>query len=281
MAMYKPSDLHGFLTELGRSPKKSLSQNFLIDGNIIRKIVKIADVKPGDRVLEIGPGPGSLTEALLEAGASVIAVEKDDVLAKALERFKGSDRQLEIFCEDVIDFLQEDKLKQLLKPGEKVKVVANLPYHLTTPIVERLILNSEQCESVTVMVQEEVARRFTAKPKTKEFGSFTLFLEFYTYPHYVFSVSRKCFFPAPKVDSAVVRLDLKPATHVSDVDGFFNLTRTAFGQRRKMLRGTLKEIATPERVMLALEEIGCNAQARPEELSLQDFIRLFESLKKR
>jgi len=278
MAMYKPSDLHGFLTGIGRAPKKSLSQNFLIDGNIIRKIVKSAAIEPGDTVLEIGPGPGSLTEALLDAGASVIAVERDDVLAKALERFKSPGQKLEIFCEDIMAFLQEDKLKTLLKPGEKLKVVANLPYHLTTPIIEKLVLNPEQCSSITVMVQEEVARRFTARPKSKEYGSFTLFLEFYSIPHYAFSVSRKCFFPAPKVDSAVVRLDLKPPEKVTDVEAFFNLTRTAFGHRRKMLRGSLKELAAPEKVTQALEQIGCNVLARPEELTLQEFIKLFELL---
>jgi 16S rRNA (adenine1518-N6/adenine1519-N6)-dimethyltransferase len=278
MAMYRPSDLHGFLTGIGRAPKKSLSQNFLIDGNIIRKIVKAAQVEPGDIVLEIGPGPGSLTEALLDAGASVIAVEMDNVLAKELERFKSPDRKLEIFNEDVMIFFQEERLKSLLKPGEKVKVVANLPYHLTTPIVEKLVLNPDQCTSITVMVQEEVARRFTASSKSKEYGSFTLFLEFYSIPHYAFSVGRKCFFPAPKVDSAVVRLDLKPAENVSDVEAFFILTRTAFGQRRKMLRGSLKELFSSEKVTQALEQAGCNVLARPEELSLQEFIKLFELL---
>ncbi|MBA2727408.1 MAG: ribosomal RNA small subunit methyltransferase A [Parachlamydiaceae bacterium] len=278
MAMYRPSDLHGFLTGIGRTPKKSLSQNFLIDGNIIRKIIKASGIAPGDKVLEIGPGPGSLTEALLDAGAAVIAVEMDNVLAKELERFKGPTRQLEIFCEDIMTFLQEDRLKTLLKPGEKLKVVANLPYHLTTPIVEKLVLNPEQCISITVMVQEEVARRFTASSKSKEYGSFTLFLEFYCLPHYVFSVGRNCFFPAPKVDSAVVRLDLKPAEQVTNVEDFFKLTRTSFGQRRKMLRGSLKELYTSEKVTHALEQIGCNVLARPEELTLREFIKFYEFL---
>lgn len=276
MAMYKPSDLHEFLTGLGKSPKKSLSQNFLIDGNIIRKIVKAAKIEPGDKVLEIGPGPGSLTEALLEAGASVIAVEKDDIFAKVLERFKGPNQQIEIYCEDILEFLKRDQLNSLLLPGEKIKVVANLPYHLTSPIVENLVQRSGQISSITVMVQEEVARRFTASARTKEYGSFTLFLEFYSSPQYIFSVGRNCFYPAPKVDSAVVRLDLKPEEKVSNVSDFFVMTRTGFQQRRKMLRGSLKDLVSPEKMMHALEQINCSPLARPEELTLQQFIRLFE-----
>ena len=278
MAIYKPSELREFLNALGISPKKALSQNFLIDGNIINKIIRCSEVEADDIVVEIGPGPGSLTEALLKSGASVIAVERDTILATALERLKEPTNQLQIFCEDIMDFPLEEKVKEALQPGKKAKVIANLPYHLTTPIIEKLITMNDLFSTLTLMVQEEVAYRFIGNPGTKEYSSFTVFLQFYSKPVFGFSVSSHCFFPSPKVNSAVVVLELKEPEKVSNVSAFFKFTRTAFGQRRKMLRGSLKEIYPPQRTMQALEIIGMKPEARPEELSLQQFIRLFELL---
>ena len=265
--------MHQFLTSLGIHPKKGLSQNFLIDGNILRKIVLVSKVQPGDLVLEIGPGPGSLTEMLLEAGAQVIAVEKDEILAKALERLqeKGS---LQIFCQDIMTF----DFEKHLKAGQKVKVIANLPYHLTTPIISLLVTQHNLFSSLTLMVQDEVGRRFVGKPSTSEYSSFTVFLNFYSFPHYSFTVSRHCFYPPPKVDSAVVILELKEPPEVSDTGKFFKMTRTAFEQRRKMLRGSLRDLYSSERVTLSLISIGCNPEARPENLSLEEFLSLFKVL---
>lgn len=273
--MYRPSELHLFLNELGIAPKKGLSQNFLIDGNIIRKIVKAAHVQPQDIVLEVGPGPGSLTQALLEAGAQVIAVEKDPVLAQALERLQTPTQQLQVICQDILQF----PLNDYLTANRQVKVIANLPYHLTTPILVYLLSQRQFFSSLTVMVQEEVARRFTAKPSSKEYGSFTVFLQFYTFPHYAFNVSHHCFFPAPKVDSAVVHMDIKsiPALEQGE-EAFFEITRTAFKQRRKMLRASLKGLFKPERMEEALKSIGQNPLARPEDLSLDEFILLYRKL---
>jgi 16S rRNA (adenine1518-N6/adenine1519-N6)-dimethyltransferase len=280
MPIYKPSELRLFLSELNISPKKVLSQNFLIDGNIIRKIVETAKVTADDIVLEIGPGPGSLTEALLDKGASVIAVEKDRVLSKALERLKLPERKLEIFCEDIMEFPLEEKISQLLSNGKKAKVIANLPYHLTTPILVQLVQMNHLFSSFTVMVQEEVARRFTAKPGTSDYSSFTLFLNFYSNPHYGFGVSQHCFFPEPKVQSAMVILDLKEPPFVSDVEQFFILTRTAFTHRRKMMRGSLRELYQPQEIEKTLLSMGLNPLSRPGELNLEQFIHLFETLQK-
>lgn len=268
--MYKPSELRLFLNELGIFPKKGLSQNFLIDGNIIRKIVATANVQPEDTVLEIGPGPGSLTQALLQTGARVLAVEKDAVLAHALTRL-GSASQLKVVCDDILAF----PLEKLAQEGtNRLKVIANLPYHLTTPILVHLISQSHLFSSLTLMVQEEVARRFTAKPGHKDYSSFTVFLQFYSNPQYAFFVSRHCFYPAPKVDSAVVKLDLKEPPLVQNVESFFKMTRTAFEHRRKMLRVSLKPLCESQAISQALEEIGLNPLARPEELSLADFLKL-------
>lgn len=278
MPLYKPSELTSFLQGLGISPKKSLSQNFLIDGNIIKKIISASDVHPGDIVLEIGSGPGSLTEALLEAGANVLAVERDDILAKALDRFKVEGKSLDIYCEDIMKFPVDEILVPKLKPGQKAKVIANLPYHLTTPIISHLIKMRNVFSSLTLMVQDEVAKRFTAHPNTSDYGSYSVFLNFYCNPKYAFLVSRNCFYPAPKVQSAVVVLELKEPPAVSNEDKFFELTRTAFKQRRKMLRGTLKDLYGSQTVTDALVRVGLNPQARPEDLSLDQFISLFETL---
>lgn len=276
MPIYKPSELHLFLNQLGIFPKKGFSQNFLIDGNIIRKIVSVSEVQSDDVILEVGPGPGSLTQALLETGAHVIAVEKDTILAQALNRLQTPAQNLSVFCDDILTFPLEKEVSLLLKEGKKAKVIANLPYHLTTPIIVQLVPLREIFSSLTVMVQEEVARRFTAQPGTAEYSSFTIFLRFYTKAHYAFTVSQNCFYPAPKVNSAVVVLQLRepPLTASNDVDTFFQMTRTAFEHRRKMLRASLKNLFPPQKVEEALKTMGQNPLARPETLSLEHFLQL-------
>lgn len=279
MPMYKPSELRLFLNELGIYPKKGLSQNFLIDGNIIRKIVAAADVQSDDVILEIGPGPGSLTQALLETGAHIVAVEKDEILAKTLDRLQTPSQQLSIFCHDILTFPLEKEISSLLKKGQKAKVIANLPYHLTTPILAQLIPLRELFSSLTIMVQDEVARRLTAQPGTPEYSSFTVFLHFYTNPKYAFTVSHNCFYPAPKVNSAIVNLQLRePPLNKEEAISFFQLTRTAFEHRRKMLRASLKQLFSPQKVEEALAAIGQNPLARPEILSLEDFLQLYHLL---
>lgn len=279
MPIYKPSELRQFLNELGIFPKKGLSQNFLIDGNIIRKIVAASEVKPDEVVLEIGPGPGSLTQALLEAGAHVLAVEKDTVLAQALERLQTPAQQLTVCCHDILTFPLQEEIPRLIPTGQKAKVIANLPYHLTTPILTQLTPLRNLFSSLTVMVQEEVARRLTAQPGTSDYSSLTIFLRFYTRPQYAFTVSRHCFYPAPKVNSAVVVLQLRePPLSEERAKEFFHLTRTAFEHRRKMLRASLRSLFPPHVVEEALESIGQNPLARPEMLSLEEFLKLFSIL---
>ncbi len=281
MSMYKPSELRLFLNSLGIAPKKGMSQNFLIDGNIVRKIVASAHVEKGDVVLEIGPGPGSLTEELLNAGATVLAVEKDDILAKALDRLQTEDDRLHVFCEDFLLFDLESQLKKILTAGKKAKVIANLPYHLTTPILALLIPHHALISSLTVMVQEEVGRRMTAHPNTSEYSSFTVFLKFYSEPSYAFNVTRQCFYPVPNVDSCIVSLKLQEsALPFEQHESFFKITRTAFEHRRKMLRASLRELYPPALVTESLIAIGQDPLARPEALSLHDFIQLHAYLTK-
>ncbi len=278
MAIYKPTDLLELLKSLNITPNKILSQNFLIDGNIIKKICETAHVQPGDLIIEIGPGPGALTEALLDRGAHVIAIEKDPVLAKALERLQGPEKKLEIFCEDIMGFPIEEILKERLHGGSKAKVVANLPYHITTPILANLVIKEPFLSTIVVMVQEEVARRFVAHPSTSEYSSFTIFLQFYSKPKYAFTVSRNCFMPKPSVESAVVTLELHPPALLEGQERFFELTRTAFKHRRKMLRASLRDFYTSEHIMETLEKIGVNAKARPENLSLEEWLCFVKAL---
>lgn len=278
MPIYKPTELRQYLEELGISPKKGLSQNFLLDGNIIRKIVALAELTPDDVVVEVGPGPGALTEALLETGATVLAVEKDQVLATALGRLHSQKGNIKIYCDDILTFPIEKEVSRHLSGHNKAKVIANLPYHLTTPIITQLIPKDHIFSHIVVMVQDEVAHRIVAKPGTKEFGSLSIFLRFYSEPHYGFQVSRNCFYPKPNVESAVVKFDIRPPPDVSNEEEFFRMTRTAFGQRRKMLRTSLRGLYEPDRVQDILEEIGKSPKSRPEELSLEDFLELFERL---
>ena len=279
MSIYRPSELRQFLESLGVGPKKGLSQNFLIDGNILRKIG--AHGQSGDLVIEIGPGPGSLTEVLLSQGAQVLAIEKDPILAQALKRLESDEHKLTVFCEDFMQFPLAETLKQFLPSDCKAKVIANLPYHLTTPILIKLVKEEQLFSDLVLMVQEEVARRFTAQPGTSEYSSFTIFLNYYAKVKYAFGVSRNCFYPPPKVDSAVVHLQLHKPPAVEDEEWLFKITRTAFEQRRKMLRSSLRELVSAEEVMEALRIIGKDPQVRPEQLSLADFIQLSQKLPKK
>lgn len=269
LRLSNPSQLRQYLEILGISPKKSLSQNFLIDGNIIDKIISLAEINAQDQVLEIGPGPGALTDALHQHGAHVLAVEKDRILAKALQE-RGGD--IRVICEDV---LKVDLEKEL---SERATVIANLPYNITSPILTSLLPKTHVFKRIVVMVQLEVAERLTASPGNKTYGSLTVFSNLFSTPQWGFKVSRRCFFPEPNVDSAVVRFDLSPPPKEVEDEAFFQLIRTAFGQRRKMLKSSLKKLYPSSSVMQALAGIGFQETARPEELSSNQFVEFYRHL---
>ena len=278
MTLFQPSVLKGFLSEIKARPKKALSQNFLTDGNILRKIVAAADTNSKDLILEIGPGPGVLTEGLLKSGASVLAVEKDEKFAQALNRFNTP--SLQCLSTDFLAIDTEKELKKRLPPGLKAKVISNIPYHLTGIILQRLLPLSEAISSLTLLVQEEVAQRCVSLPKTKSFSSFTLFTHYYSTPKLLFKVEPSCFFPQPKVRSAVVQFSLKKPTYNIDSSYFFQITKAAFTKRRKMLRSSLKSIYSPEIVENELKKLGLKTTSRPEELSLDLFLKFARALKK-
>jgi len=261
------SELLKLLSEIGAAPQKRLSQNFLIDQNVTQKIVHVADVQPGDVVLEIGPGPGALTSMLLEKGAIVHAIEKDPLFAKALSRLQTPDNRLNIYLSDALEFPIETIPFQ--------KVIANLPYHITTPLLEKCFKTS--FSSITVMVQKEVADRIFAKEGTKTFGSLSLFTRYYARLESQFTVSSNCFYPKPSVNSSVIHLCSRPAPEVSPAR-FFPVMRRAFTQRRKMLSSSLKEFAPTETIKKALRSICIREDARAEMLSLDNWLLFVKNI---
>ena len=243
------SELKLYLASLDISPLKRFSQNFLHDQNILDKVIKTADIQKGDRVLEIGPGAGMITHRLLEEGALVTAVEIDRTFAQELRKLP-------------LELIEGDFLK--IKLPDCDKVVSNLPYHLTSPIMARILPVYQSC---TLFCQEEMAKRITAKPNCKEYGSFTVFVQFYAEAKYAFKVSKNCFYPVPKVDSAVVHFTKKEPPAV-DPEKFFDFVHTAFQGRRKM-------VATTWRKKYNL--IG-KTDARPENLTLEEFLYFYEKI---
>jgi len=275
LSLYKPSELHEFLNSLGIEPKKGLSQNFLIDGNILRKLVSAANLNASDTVLEIGPGPGVLTEALLDSGASVIAIEKDEKLAQHLERLQNGKLKV------LIDDFKNIRIKRLLNDLNQVKVIANIPYSITGLIIQTLLPMYPLISSIHLMVQKEVAQRCVALKKTKDYSSFTLFTKYHSDPKLVCTVSKPCFYPPPKVDSAILELKLKAPPVSAPYEKLFELIQLSFQQRRKMLRASLKGLHTPEVIEGALESIGLSKTSRPQELDLEDFSSLVFALESR
>lgn len=280
MKLYRSSELILFLRKLGCDAKKGLSQNFLIDGNILHKILTAAQIKPHDLVLEIGPGPGVLTQSLLEAQAMVTAIEIDPHFANALQRLQEEGRSLTVFHGDFLTFPLQDHLEKnlLFSRKGKIKVVANLPYHITTPILTKLLPLYPWIESITIMVQKEFAKRMTALPGSPDYSSFSLFTTFYSDPTYCFTVEPTCFYPRPTVQSGVIHCALKIPPLSSQQEAFFTLTRSAFQKRRKMLRTSLKHLYPLPALEEALTLSGIAQQARPEELSLEQFLHLFTRL---
>lgn len=251
-------------------PKKALSQNFLIDSNIVKKIIKTSKASEGDFVLEIGPGLGALTEGLILQGCKVLAVEKDCSFDATLRELP-----IQLCMMDILKFSIEDNIPA------KGRVIANLPYNITTPILVKLLTEGfHKWRSITVMVQDEVARRMCAHPGGKEYGSLTIFLNFFTHVEYAFKVSSSCFYPRPSVESAVIHMEVKKVLPLKTAlqESFFLMTRTAFQQRRKFLTNSLKEIYQKDLVLDTLVSMGLSDKTRPEELSLEQYMQLFSLL---
>ena len=259
--------------------QKKFGQNFLIDTHVLDKIISAAHITKEDMVLEIGPGIGTMTQYLAEAAGKVIAVEIDRNLIPILEDTLSEYNNVRVINEDVLK-LDLRKLADEENGGKAIKVVANLPYYITTPIIMGLFENHVPVESITVMVQKEVADRMQTGPGNKDYGALSLAVQYYAEPYIVANVPPNCFMPRPKVGSAVIRLTRheKPPVEVKDEKLMFDIIRASFNQRRKTLANGLnnsdKITCSKEIIPKALETLGKGASVRGEAFSLQEFAKL-------
>jgi 16S rRNA (adenine1518-N6/adenine1519-N6)-dimethyltransferase len=260
-------------------PKKSLGQNFLINANAARRIAATLELKPGEQVLEIGGGRGDLTQHLVETGAAVISVEVDPELVIRLgERFKDYTK-LRVIESDILKVEPE----RLVVEGETLKLVGNIPYNLTAPILEWIVDHREVFPTVALMMQKEVAERITAEPGGKEFGSLTIFVQLFYQAEKVFDLKPGSFFPKPKVNSAVVRMERLPEALVSaeEFPHLRRLTSACFRWRRKQILRILREeyALEPLAAQRVLEALTIAPTTRPEQLAIGEFVAIARRLR--
>ncbi len=273
------------LNKYNMSAKKKFGQNFLIDSGVLENIVEAAGVTKEDCVLEIGPGIGTLTQYLAEAAGRVVAVEIDKTLMPVLSDTLSEYDNVTIINDDVLKVDIQAVAKEH-NAGKPMKVVANLPYYITTPIIMKLFESGAPIESITVMVQKEVADRMTEGPGSKDYGSLSLAVGYYAKPESVCDVPPSSFIPQPNVGSAVVKLTKydKPRVDVADEKFMFEIIRTSFNQRRKTLSNSLSNSpalgVSRQQVTDALTEMGINDKARGETLSLEQFAALSDILQR-
>lgn len=266
---------HGF------SFQKRFGQNFLIDSHVMDKILRAAEIGPEDTVLEVGPGIGTLTQYLAEAAGRVYAVEIDRNLLPILEETLAPYDNVSVINDDI---LKVDIAAIAANAPGPIKVVANLPYYITTPIIMGLLENHIPVKSITVMVQKEVAERMQAAPGTKDYGALSLAVQYYAEAYIAANVPPNCFMPRPNVGSAVIRLTTheQPPVEVRDEKQMFEIIRASFNQRRKTLVNGISNYAglsyTKEEVGKALEGLGLSATVRGETLTLAQFAALADAL---
>lgn len=280
-----PQETIAVLQKYGFNFQKKYGQNFLIDTHVLDKIIGAAEIGKDDFVLEIGPGIGTMTQYLAEAAREVVAVEIDTKLIPILEDTLKEYDNVTVLNEDILK-VDIRKIAEEKNGGKPIKVVANLPYYITTPIIMGLFESEVPLDSITVMVQKEVADRMQVGPGTKDYGALSLAVQYYAEPYIVANVPPNCFIPRPAVGSAVIRLTRyqeKPVK-VNDAAFMFKIIRASFNQRRKTLQNGLynsSELRIPkEKTVAALEEMGLTPTIRGEKLSLEEFAKLSDILGK-
>lgn len=280
-----PSRTKDILARHGFSFKKSLGQNFLIDPNILHRITETAGLTKETGVIEIGPGIGALTENLARAAGKVVAFEIDQRLLPILDETLAPYDNVKVINEDVLKADVKTVVEQEFAGFERLMVVANLPYYVTTPIIMKLLEDKIPVNGFVVMLQKEVGDRISAKPSSKEYGSLSIAVQYYTEASIAFIVPKTVFMPPPNVDSAIIKLAVReqPAVQVENEDFFFQVTRTSFAQRRKTILNNLvnglpggKE--KKDHLLAALEEAEIDPSRRGETLSLDEFARLTQAL---
>ena len=278
-----PQNTIAVLQKYNFSFQKKFGQNFLIDTHVLDKIIRAAGITKDDMVLEIGPGIGTMTQYLAEAAGKVTAVEIDKNLIPILEDTLSEYYNVTIINEDVLK-LDIRRLADEENQGRPIKVVANLPYYITTPIIMGLFENHVPMESITVMVQKEVADRMQTGPGSKDYGALSLAVQYYAEPYIVANVPPNCFMPRPRVGSAVIRLTChkQPPVEVKDEKLMFDIIRASFNQRRKTLANGLKNSDklkySREEIEEAIQSLGKGASVRGEALTLEEFAALSNRL---
>lgn len=265
--------------------QKKFGQNFLIDTRVLERIIAQAEITKDDMVLEIGPGIGTMTQYLCENAREVVAVEIDNSLIPILEDTLSEYNNVTVINDDILK-VDINKLVEEHNAGKPIKVVANLPYYITTPIIMGLFEKKVNVDSITVMVQKEVADRMKSGPGSKDYGALSLAVQYYSKPEIVANVPPNCFMPRPNVSSAVIRLKLydEMAVKVENENLLFRLIRASFNQRRKTLVNGIKNSGelnnTKEQVVEALAKMGLNENIRGEALTLEQFGELSDILNK-
>ncbi|MFC2049885.1 16S rRNA (adenine(1518)-N(6)/adenine(1519)-N(6))-dimethyltransferase RsmA [Chloroflexota bacterium] len=275
-AILPSAQVKRLLRQSGLKARKSLGQHFLADASVLQTIVEAAELSSADTVIEVGPGLGILTAELIKRAGSVIAVELDTKLASLLGRRLASPANLRVINADVL----EVSPSELLEGTSHYKVVANLPYYITSPVLRYFVEASPKPSLMVVMVQKEVGEAIVAEPG--KMSLLAVSLQVYSKPRIISHVSAQCFYPQPKVDSVIMRFDLLPETavKVADMDGFFDLVRAGFSSPRKQLHNSLAHSLgmKPAEIILLVEGANIDSKRRAETLSLEEWVRLYEVL---
>ncbi len=268
------------LRKQGLFPKKKLGQHFLVDPDILDKVISAAQVSREDVILEVGPGLGDMTVALARQVEKVIAIEIDERFIAILKQKSESYRNIEVIRSYV---LKIDYKRLLGRETIPIKVVANLPYQITTPLLFRFIESKEAFSSLTLMIQKEVAERMTASPGRKEYGPLSIFVQMFSDVSIRFTIKPSAFFPPPKVDSALVHMTWKeqPMIDPEEQEWFKKVVRACFGYRRKTVINSIKhsELCIPPSVESKMEKVGIDPRRRPETLSIEELSKLAGILK--
>jgi len=269
MEQYSAENVKNILEKFNTKPKKGLGQNFLIDKNILQKIIESSDIKPEDIILEVGPGVGALTQELAKKAQKVIAVEKDETMCKILKEDLKDFKNIEIINEDILKFKIEEK---------KYKVIANIPYYLTSPLIRKFLEEGNQPQEIILMIQKEVAQRICSK--VPDMNLLAVSVQFYADPKILFTVSKNSFWPIPKIDSAIIKITPRDNSKTIDSDLFFKVVKAGFSQPRKQLAGNLSKILKIEKKEAIdwLSKNNLNPTQRAETLTIEDWKNLAMSI---